>query len=274
MEIKKTVHQEVTEEEVEEAEEQQYEFTFQKIDHQKAEAFAKDPSIVPEGQQVSRRRQVEEAEGYTFEKVDQEKAKDWAQDGAIITETKKPEPVDLLLPSDDEPSYARADQEMEEEWEKSGIVSTPKKVTPKGFFDESSGGEDLLLPAEEGPSYVKADQAMEDEWKQSGLIVPPKKASPRGFFEQPTPAEKGGELLESPTFLQIKDQEASRPKKLMIADLLKPKSEPIATNLPKKSKLPTFLQMNGQDLSEEQLRAIQEVEEEERKRKEKEEELL
>ncbi|HUX99002.1 MAG TPA: hypothetical protein VMV49_05575 [Candidatus Deferrimicrobium sp.] len=199
-------------------------FTFERIDREKSEEYAKDPTILPETQYVAPRKATEEPEGFTFEKIDKEKAAEWAQDETIITEAKKRPSRDLLVPIDEGPSFAKADKEMEHEWEKTGLISIPKKATPKGFFEQ--------------------------------------------------PAQTKGDLLaEGPTFLQIREQQIPKPRKVMIEDLLKPKAIDQGTNIPVASELPTFLHLRGQ-VSEEQLKAIKEIEEEERKRKEKEEKLL
>ncbi len=199
--------------------------TFKRIDAMKAEEYAKDPIIITEKKHVMKRTVIEPIEGFTFEKIDQEMAEKWAKDETIVTEDKKPKPAELLLPPVDEPTYVRADKEQEKEWKESGVVSIPKKVIPKGFFEQHT-------------------QVRQDE-----------------------------ELLEVPTFLQIKEQEIPQSKKVMIEDLLKPK-ETVETSTPIKSTLPTFLQMGGGELTEEQLRQIKEFEEEERRKKEKEEKLL
>ena len=198
------------------------------------------------------------------------------------------------------------DREKAEEWEKEGIVSTPKQVKPRGFFDEvalpagpvkeestfekvniekaKDWAADKTVITEkppsaraklkellgEGPSYEKAEQEKQAEWDDSGLILMPKKPRPKGFFAQPKLPQQ--EQVELPTFLKIKDQEIPQPKKVMIADLLKPKEELVGTVMPQASRAPTFLA--GQELTEEQLRQIKEVEEEERRRKEQEEKLL
>ena len=97
----------------------------------------------------------------------------------------------------------------------------------------------------------------------------PLQPSPKGFFVQPSTSDQVDE--DTPTFLRIKDQEIPQPRKVLIADLLKPKTE-VKTVLPAKSKLPSFLE--GKDLTEEQQRQLRAFEEEERRRKEKEEKLL
>ena len=82
-----------------------FEFTYEKIDEQMKTKWEQDPSIASGKTATGRKTQVLEEEGAAFERVDREKAS---------------------------------------EWEKDGIVSTPKAVQPKGFFDE------VALPVEEG----------------------------------------------------------------------------------------------------------------------------
>ena len=63
-----------------------------------------------------------------------------------------------------------------------------------------------------------------------------------------------------------------KPRKTMMADLLKPRTEVTRPAVRADSKLPTYLQ--GKDLTEEQLRQLRAAEEEDRRRKDKEEKLL
>jgi len=168
-------------------------------------------------------------------------------------------------------TYEKIDKEMEEEWKKTGRVAEVKYEEPKGFFEEPAKKEELLWEVSAAPSFVKADKEMEKEWKAEGKVFIPRKSMPRGFFEEPV-AQKDEELLISPTFLQIKEQEIPQPKKVMIADLLKPTIERITPMPVLDTKLPTYLQ--GQELDEDQLQQLKEFEEAERKKKEKEEKLL
>jgi len=313
--------------------EEEFAPTFERLDHQmpdQVELRARRPAVQDEGEMASFERldtqmpdQMEapptkyarmkpatvEQEGseyeYTFQKIDDQKKGDWAKDDTIISGKARTGRRTQVL-EERGPAFARVDREKADEWEKEGIVSTPKQVKPRGFFD------DVALPAEpskeestfskvnlakakewaadetvitekppsaraklkallgEGPSYEKAEQEKQAEWDESGLILMPKKPKPKGFFAQPKLPQQ--EEVELPTFLKIKDQEIPQPKKVMIADLLKPKEELIGTVVPQASRAPTFLE--GQELTEEQLQQIKEVEEEERRRKEKEEKLL
>ncbi|MHA1266639.1 MAG: hypothetical protein ACTSRS_15495 [Candidatus Helarchaeota archaeon] len=245
----------------------------------------------------------EEQFEYTFEKIDKEMQEKWAKEGTVIV-GERPKVRKTPIPEDQGPSFAKIDQMKAAEWEKEGIVFTPKPVQPKGFFDEvalpaepsdveptftkvdqekgperaadetlltekpKSARAELKALLREGPSYLKAEKEKIKEWDESGLILQPRTPVPKGFFVQPT-ATTGEEL---PTFLKIKDQDIVQPKKSKIKGLLKPKESVPSKPLTQESKLPTFLQ--GQSLTEEQLRQIREFEEEERKRKEKEEKLL
>ena len=228
-----------------------------------------------EPQSTTPRQKIIEETGYTFEKIDKEKAEDWARDDTIITEDKVIPRFEPSIPKDESGSFKRVDKEMEEEWKKTGRVSEVKPEVRKGFFDEAEKKEELLWGAETTPSFVKVDKEMESEWKDAGKVLMPKKVTPKGFFEQPVAQEKE-ELLTAATFLRIKEQEIPQSKKLMIADLLKPKTEktPSAQAPLLNKKIPTFLQLGDRDLSEEQLQQIKEFEEEERKKKDKEEKLL
>jgi len=228
-----------------------------------------------EPQATTPRQKVKQENGFTYEKIDKEMAKEWAKDDTIITEDKVVARFEPAIPKDESGSFKRIDKEMEEEWKKTGRVAELKPVVKKGFFDETEKKEELLWGVGTAPSFVKVDKEMEPEWKDEGKVLMPKTITPKGFFEQPAIQEEE-ELLKAATFLRIKDQEIPQPKKVMIADLLKPKTEKTpSTQAPLlDKKIPTFLQLGEQGLSEEQLQQIKEFEEEERKKKEKEEKLL
>ncbi|MDD1779398.1 MAG: hypothetical protein LUQ65_14645 [Candidatus Helarchaeota archaeon] len=227
-----------------------------------------------EPQTTTPRQKVQEENGFTYEKIDKEMAKEWAKDDTIITEDKVVPRFKPSIPKDESGSFKRIDKEMEEEWKKTGKVAELKPVVKTGFFDGTEKKEELLWGVGSTPSFVKVDKEMEPEWKEEGKVLMPKTITAKGFFEQPTQEKE--ELLIAPTFLRIKDQEIPQPKKVMIADLLKPKTEKTApTQAPLlDKKIPTFLQLGESGLSEEQLQQIKEFEEEERKKKEKEEKLL
>ncbi len=248
-------------------EEADYEYTYQKIDDQKKDEWAEDDTIISGKARTGRRTQVLEERGPAFARVDREKAADWEKEGIVSTPKQvKPRGFfdEVALPAepgDEKATFAKVDQEKAKDWAADETVITEKPPSARAKLKALLG---------EGPSYEKAEQEKQAEWDESGLILMPKKPKPKGFFAQPTlPAQEDVEL---PTFLRIKDQEIPQPKKVMIADLLKPKEELIGTVVPQASRAPTYLA--GQELTEEQLRQIREVEEEERKRKEKEEKLL
>ena len=291
--------------------EPQYEYTFQKIDDQMKEEWAKDSTILPGEAVGAPRPEPVQEEGYTFERIDKEKAMEWEQDPTIITEGKKAESPRGMVPIPEGYTYEKVDQEKAAEWAREGVVSAPIRVEPKGFFDRIAipveeekavptfekvekekaadwAADETVVTREEleskklsarerlkqlissEPSYVQAEKEKAVEWEESGLILVPKKPRPRGFFEQPAPSAKPAEDL--PTFLRIKDQEMPKPRKTMMADLLKPRTEVTRPAVRADSKLPTYLQ--GKDLTEEQLRQLRAAEEEDRRRKDKEEKLL
>jgi cell division ATPase FtsA len=237
-----------------------------------APSFELYEGTAPTGPQLSApKARVTQETDYTYEKIDKEMAEEWAKDDSIITEDKVIPRFEPSIPKDESGSFTRVDKEMEEEWKKTGRVAEVQQRKPKGFFEEPTKKEELLWEVSAAPSFVKADKEMEEEWKAEGKVFVPKKITPKGFFEQPA-AQKDEELLTAPTFLQIKEQEIPQPRKVMIADLLKPKIERVTPTPVSDTKLPTFLQ--GQELDEDQLQQLKEFEEKEQKRKEKEEKLL
>ncbi len=265
MEVKTPIHHKVQEEQAE-IEGKDYEYTFQKIEEQMREKWEKDQTIVSDETKVARRAKVSDDE-LTFLKVEQEKAAEWEEEGLVSTPKKvRPRGIfdDLAIPvepKEQESTFSKIDKEKVEEWEGGVKVITGKPMKAR---------DELQALLSSAPSYVKADTEKAKEWEESGLITMPKRPKATGFFQEPSLATK--EEKELPTFLKIKDQEVPQPKKVMVADLLQPKSAIPKAGVQQKQKVPTFLE--GQDLTEEQLRQIKEFEEEERKKKEKREQLL
>ncbi len=243
----------------------QYEYTFQKIDAELQDKWAKDSTILsgkaPSGPKTEILR---EEPGGTFERINQEKAEDFAKDPTIIS-GERPQAPKAVVAQPTEFTFEKIDQEKAADWEKDDTIikegKKPARATP-------------LLLGEEGSTSAKVDKEMEKEWQKTGLVSTPKQFTPKGFFDTPAQPPKKEALLETPTFLQIQPAKPPSPKKVMIADLLKPKTEverPIAAP---KEKIPSFLQFGGQKLTHEQMKHLKEFEEAERKKKEKQEKLL